>query len=198
MLAACGASADLPTPGPAAAPTGLGVGGGQVCTQALQSLGDRQGAAQHLKGPHTPGSCCHILQPLEGCVRGGVQPLYPQLDAAGWAPMVRAAAGTGRIPSRARQDPQRAKVWAGKGAALPDESARRERGFLGLRWGLGLFFLQREESWNLSPAFGTGWDGEMPRGQTQGGPPAPADLAWQSPARLGNHPPEKRRRRQNP
>lgn len=45
---------------------------------------------------------------------------------------------------RDRQDPQRAEVWAGKGAALPAESARRERGFLGLRWGLGLFFLQRE------------------------------------------------------
>lgn len=99
-----------------------------------EGAGSAPRALGHPGGLHTAGSCCHILQ----SPGGGGSPCTPP-DGAGWAPVVR---GSGWD----RQDPQRAKVWAGKGAALPDESAQRERGFLGLRWGLGLFFLQREES----------------------------------------------------
>lgn len=57
-----------------------------------------------------------------------------------------------------------------------------------------VFFLQREESSNLSPAFGI-WVGQWKCHVAKhgDGTPAPGDLARQSPAPLGNHPPREER-----
>lgn len=73
-------------------------------------------------------------------------------------------------------------------AALPMSQCGRS--IPGLRWGLGFVFLQRDKSSNLFPAFGS-WVGRWKRHVAKDGEETPAqgDLARQSPAPLGNHPP---------
>lgn len=175
----CQGPCDLPTvgPEPSAQPVAIGDvrGPGWSPVPQCHPLGR---ALLALRLPRLVGDAMGLPPSSPGRDKGqrvGGSPCSPQPWVAGRA-------------ARPWQEPEPRGFGQGPGGAA-DESVRPEHP--GLRWGLGfVFFLQRDKSSNLSPAFGS-WVGRWKRHVAKDGEetPAPGDLAQQSPAPLGNRPP---------
>lgn len=148
------------------------------------------------EAPAGSGGCCW----LPGGPSSVLSTRFSQQEQGRRAAPAPRCCNAGHEAARGRAGAEAPRVWAGKGAALPDESVPPgARGILGLRRALGwdffllFFFVFPVESSNLSPAF---WDPggtvETPCGQALGGDGSAGRCGRRRPAPLGNSSPTSR------